>query len=77
MVIKDAGDDPDVTHAKEIGCELRYSEKAGVYFLKGKGIGQVTLSGLQVGVGDPAINPTPCKMICNLLEKLSLEHELA
>lgn len=76
MVIKDSGDDPDVTHAKEIGCELMVSDKAGVHFLRGKGVGLVTLPGLQVEVGKPAINPVPQKMVSNLLESLSDQYEM-
>ncbi len=76
IVIKDAGDDPDVIHAKEIGCELSFFEKQGIRFLKGKGIGEVTLPGLQVAVGEPAINPVPRKMISDMLIRLADEYEL-
>ena len=76
VVIKDAGDDPDVTHSKEIGCELSFDRKEGIRFLKGEGIGLVTLPGLQVFVGEPAINPVPRKMITDMLTQLSNEYEL-
>lgn len=76
VVIKDSGDDPDVTHAKEIGCELIISEQEGVHFLRGQGVGVVTLPGLQVPVGEPAINPVPRKMVSNLLESLSDQYEI-
>ncbi len=71
VVVKDAGDDPDVTHAKEIGCELVFVEKLGIHFLKGQGVGMVTLPGLQVQVGESAINPVPRKMISDMLTNLS------
>ncbi|WP_421920765.1 cobalt-precorrin-5B (C(1))-methyltransferase CbiD [Marinifilum sp.] len=76
VVIKDSGDDPDVTHAKEIGCELSFSDRLGVHFVRGKGVGLVTLPGLQVKVGEPAINPVPRKMVANILESLSDQYEI-
>ncbi len=75
-VIKNGGDDPDVTHGKEIGCELILSKQPGIRFLQGKGIGKVTLPGLQVAVGEPAINPVPRKMITEALEMLADEYEM-
>ena len=75
-VIKDAGDDPDVTHGKEIGCELTLTEQSGICFLQGEGIGRVTLPGLSLPVGEPAINPVPREMITKALEVLSEEYEV-
>lgn len=75
VVIKDAGDDPDVTHAREIGCELSLTDQPGIRFERGAGIGVVTLPGLQVAVGEPAINPVPRKMVAAMLEKMALEYE--
>lgn len=75
-VIKNGGDDPDVTHGKEIGCELVVSEKLGFRFLKGKGVGMVTLPGLPVNVGEPAINPAPRRMITSMLQSLSSKYEI-
>jgi len=75
VVIKDAGDDPDVTHAREIGCELSLTDRPGIRFERGAGIGVVTLPGLQVAVGEPAINPVPRKMVAAMLEKMALEYE--
>jgi cobalt-precorrin-5B (C1)-methyltransferase len=75
-VIKNGGDDPDITHAKEIGCELSISDKVGIHFKRGKGIGEVTLPGLQVAVGEPAINPVPREMITEALESLKEEYEI-
>ncbi len=73
-VIKDGGDDPDVTHGKEIGCELVLTKASGIRFLQGKGVGKVTLPGLQLAVGEPAINPVPRKMVSDMLECLSAEY---
>ena len=75
-VIKNGGDDPDITHGKEIGCELILSGESGIRFLRGGGIGKVTLPGLQVAVGEPAINPVPRRMIEEALETLADEYEI-
>ena len=66
-VIKDAGDDPDVTHKAEIGVRLRLERGgsgAGVTITGGEGVGRVTKPGLEVVVGEAAINPGPREMIC-------------
>ncbi len=66
FVIKDAGDDPDVTHRAEIGARVSISEKKGnatVTILGGRGVGVVTKPGLEVEVGKPAINSGPVQMI--------------
>lgn len=69
-VVKDAGDDPDVTNGLVIESEVRLSDTPGVHFLHGDGVGRVTLPGLGVEVGEPAINPIPRKMIASELSKL-------
>ncbi len=61
-VIKDAGDDPDVTHGALILARVR-SAATGIVFRAGEGVGTVTRAGLPIGVGEPAINPVPRKMI--------------
>ena len=59
-VIKDAGDDPDVTHGALVLATVRHGAAgAGVVFAAGEGVGTVTLPGLPVAVGEPAINPAP------------------
>ncbi|NOQ87263.1 MAG: cobalt-precorrin-5B (C(1))-methyltransferase, partial [Deltaproteobacteria bacterium] len=70
-VIKDAGDDPDVTNGAEIGAQVSIiplekkikSEKFPVVLKGGKGVGVVTKPGLPVRKGEAAINPVPRKMI--------------
>ena len=63
-VIKDAGDDPDVTHGATIIATLRHgAADSGVTFKAGAGVGTVTLAGLALAVGEPAINPVPRRMI--------------
>jgi len=62
-VIKDAGDDPDVTHGAEIFATVRWVPTAGVHLRGGVGVGVVTQRGLELPVGSPAINPVPQRMI--------------
>jgi len=66
-VIKDAGDDPDVTDKAEICCRVTWSETSGVHFERGAGVGLVTKKGLPVPPGEPAINPAPRKLITETL----------
>ncbi len=72
IVIKDAGDDPDVTHKAEIGARVTVFPVKGGYEVNrnskmiikgGTGVGMVTKPGLEVACGNPAINPGPQKMI--------------
>lgn len=61
-VIKDAGDDPDVTNGIRIKAGVRKCE-SGIFIDGGDGIGTVTKPGLQCPVGAKAINPGPQRMI--------------
>ncbi|RZK57821.1 MAG: cobalt-precorrin-5B (C(1))-methyltransferase [Hymenobacter sp.] len=61
--LKDAGDDPDVTHGAEISVTVSLNDTGEVQFLPGAGVGLVTLPGLAVPVGEPAINPVPRQMM--------------
>ena len=71
-VIKDAGDDPDVTHGAEVSVSLRPGpDGTGVTFRAGPGVGTVTLPGLPLAVGEPAINPGPRKMMTGVVRDLS------
>lgn len=71
-VIKDAGDDPDVTHGALIFAQVALREAPGVRFRAGPGVGTVTLPGLPIPVGEPAINPTPRRMITEHLARLAV-----
>jgi len=64
-VIKDAGDDPDVTNGLEIAASAYFNDSASerITVTGGKGVGVATLPGLPVEVGQPAINPVPMRMI--------------
>src|SRR5881275_2409431 len=70
-VVKDAGDDPDVTHGALIVAELAWaSPGSGIQFRAGEGVGTVTRPGLALAVGEPAINPAPRAIIRAALESL-------
>ncbi len=74
-VIKDAGDDPDVTHGALIEVSIRKGEPdGGVIFIAGEGVGVVTLPGLPIPVGEPAINPGPRKLIAGLIADIARDH---
>lgn len=75
-VIKDAGDDPDCTHGAEIIATVKLSKQHGIRFFAGKGVATVTLPGLELAVGEPAINPVPRKMIKSHLLPLLAEHDI-
>jgi cobalt-precorrin-5B (C1)-methyltransferase len=74
-IIKDAGDDPDVTHLAEIIATVRLGKPdSGICFQAGKGVGMVTLIGLPIPPGEPAINPVPRAMMRGVVEALCAEH---
>jgi len=74
--IKDAGDDPDVTHGATIGCTISFNDINDTRFLQGRGVGTVTLPGLAIGVGEPAINPVPRKMMRDVINFLTHQYNL-
>ena len=70
-VIKDAGDDPDVTNGLMVRAAVEISAGDGpVTFAAGNGVGTVTLEGLKVPPGEPAINPAPRKMITDAVREV-------
>jgi cobalt-precorrin-5B (C1)-methyltransferase len=88
-VIKDAGDDPDVTNGAEIVATAQLAQEefstselpgfltSGLFIRGGVGVGTVTKPGLAVPVGEPAINPVPRKMIREAVEEAIAEDEAA
>ncbi|MCR9214499.1 MAG: cobalt-precorrin-5B (C(1))-methyltransferase [Proteobacteria bacterium] len=71
-IIKDAGDDPDVTHLARIISTVRKGPKnSGILFKAGAGVGTVTKAGLPINVGEPAINPVPRQMMTEVAETVS------
>ncbi|WP_027136411.1 cobalt-precorrin-5B (C(1))-methyltransferase [Geminicoccus roseus] len=71
-VVKDAGDDPDVTHGCRVEVLVRRGPPgSGIVFRAGEGVGTVTRAGLPVPPGEPAINPGPRAMITTALEEVA------
>jgi cobalt-precorrin-5B (C1)-methyltransferase len=71
-IVKDAGDDPDVTHGALVLATVRAaSPGSGVTFRAGVGVGTVTRAGLPVPPGEPAINPVPRQMIRNVIAEVA------
>ncbi len=71
-IIKDAGDDPDVTHGALINSTVRRGAAgSGITFKAGEGVGTVTRAGLPLPVGEPAINPVPRKMITQAIAEVA------
>ena len=74
-VIKDAGDDPDITHGAEIIVEVTPGQPGtGLSFVAGDGVGTVTLPGLPLPVGEPAINPGPRAIINAAVSAVTAAH---
>ena len=71
-IVKDAGDDPDVTHGALIKSTVRRGAAgSGITFKAGEGVGTVTRAGLPLPVGEPAINPVPRKMIAQAITEVA------
>jgi cobalt-precorrin-5B (C1)-methyltransferase len=77
-VVKDAGDDPDVTHGAVIEARVAHGPPgSGVVFKAGKGVGTVTKPGLPLAVGEPAINPAPRRIMADAIRALAAVHGVA
>jgi cobalt-precorrin-5B (C1)-methyltransferase len=74
-IVKDAGDDPDVTHGATIVSTVRLRQ-SGVLFQAGEGVGTVTKPGLPIAVGEPAINPVPRQMMEAVCAELGVGAEI-
>ena len=68
-IIKDAGDDPDVTHGALVIARVTASP-GGVRFRAGEGVGTVTRAGLPLAPGEPAINPVPRRMMTEVAREV-------
>lgn len=74
VVVKDAGDDPDVTDGAHLTATVSWREDPGIALEGGVGVGVVTKPGLGLEVGGPAINPVPRAMITRAVgEAVDLE----
>lgn len=72
-IVKDAGDDPDVTHGALVAVRVTAS-RGGVVFRAGTGVGTVTKPGLPIPPGQPAINPVPRQMMVAEVDALAAEY---
>ena len=70
VVVKDAGDDPDVTHGARLTARVSWKEEPGISLDRGEGVGVVTKPGLGLPVGGPAINDVPRRMISYSLDEV-------
>ncbi len=70
-VIKDAGDDPDITHGSSVFADVFMTDRGEVQFEAGEGVGTVMRAGLSVPVGEPAINPGPRRMITEAVREVT------
>jgi cobalt-precorrin-5B (C1)-methyltransferase len=74
-IVKDAGDDPDVTHGALVSARVTHGEPgSGVVFRAGAGVGTVTKPGLPLAVGEPAINPMPRQFITEHVAAVAARH---
>jgi cobalt-precorrin-5B (C1)-methyltransferase len=71
-IVKDAGDDPDVTHLALVEVTVRrLPEGSGIQFRAGPGVGTVTRAGLPIPPGEPAINPVPRQMMRDAVSEVA------
>ncbi|KDR96513.1 cobalt-precorrin 5B C1-methyltransferase [Peptoclostridium litorale DSM 5388] len=63
FVVKDGGDDPDVTNGMKIYADVALKDEMGIEIRGGEGVGRVTRKGIGIDIGKPAINKTPLKTI--------------
>ncbi|MFR8053130.1 MAG: cobalt-precorrin-5B (C(1))-methyltransferase, partial [Negativibacillus massiliensis] len=73
-VCKDSGDDPDVTDHIEVVVSIQPNPTPGITIRGGQGVGRVTKPGLEMPVGEAAINKTPRRMIREQIELVQQEH---
>ena len=74
-IVKDAGDDPDVTHGATIMATVQHDPSgSGVVFKAGNGVGTVTKPGLPISPGEPAINPVPRSLMHEVIREVAAAH---
>ncbi len=71
-IIKDSGDDPDITNGASVFTTVRRIFADKIIFRAGLGVGHITKAGLQLKVGEPAINPKPRELIRNVAEEFNI-----
>jgi cobalt-precorrin-5B (C1)-methyltransferase len=70
VVVKNAGDDPDVTHGAHLTARVSWRAEPGLELDRGEGVGVITKPGLGLPVGGPAINEVPQRMICYSVDEV-------
>ena len=73
-IIKDAGDDPDVTHGALVRVTVRLNPIQGISFRAGEGVGIVTKAGLPIPVGEASISPVPRRLMRETIEELAAHY---
>lgn len=71
-VIKDSGDDPDITNGAAIFTTTKKISGDKIIFRAGLGVGKITKNGLQLPIGEPAINPGPRQLIKNVAAEFGI-----
>lgn len=72
-VIKDSGDDPDITNGVSVFTTVKKISGDGLFFIAGEGVGKITKNGLRLPIGEPAINSGPRKLIKNVAEEFGMD----
>lgn len=72
-VVKDSGDDPDITNGVSIFTSTKKISGEKIIFRAEKGVGKITKAGLQLPVGEPAINPGPRQLIKNVAAEFNVK----
>lgn len=76
-IVKDGGDDPDVTHGLEIIASARLlSPEGSIRLIGGQGVGKITKKGLAIPIGESAINPVPRRMIETAVREIFSKEEI-
>lgn len=75
-VVKDGGDDPDVTTGSKVCASVRFTDTPGISIDGGAGVGRVTKPGLDQPIGNAAINSVPRKMIKDNLQNVLTEYDI-
>ena len=68
-VVKDAGDDPDVTNGMKVFASVRRTQGVEILIDGGEGVGRVTKPGLDQPPGSAAINSVPRRMILQAVQE--------
>ena len=71
-VIKNSGDDPDITNGAKIITTTKIIAGDEIIFRAGVGVGKITKAGLQLDIGEPAINPGPRQLIKNIASEFNI-----